>query len=151
MGIRPGNPTFAPYTSEMAVEFWPFCISLFISRPAAHARGLLLVAYSFFVFCYWRRCLFGCKHWYSVCLQCGRPGFNPWVRKILWRRKWQHTPVLLPGKSHGQSSVVGYSPRGRKESDTTERRHFHFHCSKGSQVPACLILICKMGSTMFPT
>ena len=60
------------------------------------------------------------------CLQCGRPGFDPWVGKILWRRKWQPTPVLLPGKSHGQRSVVGYSPRGRKDSDTTERLHFHF-------------------------
>ena len=40
-----------------------------------------------------------------------------------WRRKWQSTPVLLPGKSHGQRSVVGYSPWGRKESDTTERLH----------------------------
>ena len=40
------------------------------------------------------------------------------------RRKWQPTPVLLPGKSHGQRSVVGYSPRGRKESDTTEWLHF---------------------------
>ena len=38
-----------------------------------------------------------------------------------WRRKWQSTPVLLPGKSHGQRSLVGYSPWGRKESDTTER------------------------------
>ena len=47
-----------------------------------------------------------------------------------WRRKWQSTPVLLPGKSHGQRSLVGYSPWGRKESDTTERLHFHFkfHC-----------------------
>ena len=35
----------------------------------------------------------------SMCLPCGRPGFNPWVRKILWRRKWQPTAVLLPGKS----------------------------------------------------
>ena len=42
------------------------------------------------------------------CLQCGRPGFDPWVRKILWRRKWQPTPVLLPGKSHGQRNLVGY-------------------------------------------
>ena len=41
-----------------------------------------------------------------------------------WRRKWQHTPVFLPGKSHGQRSLVGYSPWGRKESDTTERLHF---------------------------
>ena len=37
----------------------------------------------------------------SICLQCGRPGFNPWVRKIPWRRKWQPTPVFLPEKSHG--------------------------------------------------
>ena len=56
----------------------------------------------------------------SVYLQCGRPRFNPWVGKILWRRKWQPTPVLLPGKSHGQRSVVGYSPWAHKESDMTE-------------------------------
>ena len=48
--------------------------------------------------------------WLGVCLQCGRPGFDPWVGKIHWRRKWQSTPVLLPGKSHGQRSLVGYSP-----------------------------------------
>ena len=42
------------------------------------------------------------------------------VRKILWKRKWQPTPVLLPGKYHGQRSLVGYSPWGHKESDTTE-------------------------------
>ena len=62
----------------------------------------------------------------SVCLQCGRPGFDPWVGKIPWRRKWQPTPVLLPGKSHGWRSIVGYSPWGRKESDMTEQLHFHF-------------------------
>ena len=42
------------------------------------------------------------------------------------RRRWQPTPVLLPGKSHGWRSLVGYSPRGHKESDTTERLHFLF-------------------------
>ena len=46
--------------------------------------------------------------------------FSPWVGKIPWRRKWQPTPVLLPGESHGQRSLVGYSPRDRKESDMTE-------------------------------
>ena len=61
---------------------------------------------------------------YSVCLQCGRPGFDPWVRKIPWRRKWHPTPELLPGESHGWWSLVGYSPWGRKELDTTERLHF---------------------------
>ena len=45
----------------------------------------------------------------SVCLHCGRPGFNPQVGKIPWRRKWQPTPVPLPGKFHGQRSHVGYS------------------------------------------
>ena len=63
----------------------------------------------------------------SVCLQCGRPGFDSWVGKIPWRRKWQSTPALLPGKSHGWRSLTGYSPWGRKESDTTERLHFHCH------------------------
>ena len=57
----------------------------------------------------------------SISLECGRPGFNPWVGKIPWRRKWQPTPVLLPGESHGGRSLVGYSPWGRKESDTTEQ------------------------------
>ena len=51
------------------------------------------------------------------------PGFDPWVGKVPWRRKWQSTPVLLPGESHGGRSLVDYSPRGRKESDTTERLH----------------------------
>ena len=50
--------------------------------------------------------------------------FNPWVGKIPWRRKWQSTPVLLPGKSHGQRSLVGYSSWGHKELDMTERLHF---------------------------
>ena len=44
--------------------------------------------------------------------------------------EWQPTPVLLPGKFHGPRSLVGYSPWGRKESDTTERLHFHFHSVK---------------------
>ena len=43
-----------------------------------------------------------------------------------WNRKWQPTPVFLPGESHGRRSLVGYSPRGCRESDTTEQLHFHF-------------------------
>ena len=42
-------------------------------------------------------------------------------------KKWHPTPVFLPGESHGWRSLVGYSPRGRKESDTTERLHFTSH------------------------
>ena len=62
----------------------------------------------------------------SVCLQYRRPGFDPWVGKIPWRRKWQPTPVFLPGEAHGQRSLVGYSPQGRKDSDTTEPLNFNF-------------------------
>ena len=49
-----------------------------------------------------------------------RHKFDPWVEPILWRRKWQATPVFLPGKSHEQRSLAGYSPWSYKESDTTE-------------------------------
>ena len=45
----------------------------------------------------------------SAC-NVSRPGFNPWVGKILWRRAWQPTPVFLPEESHGQRSLVGYTP-----------------------------------------
>ena len=47
----------------------------------------------------------------------------------MWRRQWHPTPVLLPGKSHGRRSLVGCSPWGHQESDTTERLHFHFSLS----------------------
>ena len=51
---------------------------------------------------------------------------HPWVQKIPWRREWQSSPEFLPGESHGQRSLVGYSPYGHKESDTTElTEHTH--------------------------
>ena len=56
-----------------------------------------------------------------VCLQCRISRFDSWVGKIPWRKERQPIPVFLPGESHGQRSLVGYSPCGRKESDTTER------------------------------
>ena len=55
------------------------------------------------------------------CKRQRRLGSDPWVRKISWRRKWHPMPVVLPRKCHGRRSLAGYSPRGRKESDTTER------------------------------
>ena len=67
------------------------------------------------------------------CRKRRRCWFSPWVRKIPWRREWQPTPVFLPGEFHGQGSLVGYSPRGHKESDTTEQAH-----------NACHLAGCKM-------
>ena len=52
-----------------------------------------------------------------------RRGLDPWVGKIPWSRNWQPAPVFLPGKSHGQGSLPGYSPRGHKESGTAEHTH----------------------------
>ena len=49
-----------------------------------------------------------------------RGRFDPWVRKIPWRRAWQPTPVFLTGEYHGQRSLVGYRPWGHKESDSAE-------------------------------
>ena len=54
------------------------------------------------------------------CRRCKRHGFDTWVGKIIWSRKWQPTPVFLPGKSHRQRSLEGHSPRGHKESGMTE-------------------------------
>ena len=56
----------------------------------------------------------------------GDPGSIPGSEKIPWRRQWQLTPVLLPGEPHGGRSLVGYSPWGRKESETNEQLHFTF-------------------------
>ena len=56
----------------------------------------------------------------SQCRRCKRPRFDPWVRKIPWRRTWQPTPVFLSGKFQGQRSLVSYNLWGSQESDTTE-------------------------------
>ena len=66
---------------------------------------------------YWVPTHAGLPWWFSgeesTC-QCRRHGLDPWVGRISWRRKWLPTPVLLPGKSHGQRSLPGYSPWGHK-------------------------------------
>ena len=62
------------------------------------------------------------------CRKRKRLGFNPWVKKIPWRRAWQPTPVFLPGESHGQRNLAGCSPVGCKELDKTEvisQTHVH--------------------------
>ena len=91
------------------------------STPLSECQGARLLGHRIKVYlvCLDSRWL----RWQRVCLQCWRPGFDPYIGKIPWRWKWQPTPVILPRKWR---SLVGYSPWGCKELDTTERLHFHF-------------------------
>ena len=59
--------------------------------------------------------------------------FDPWEGKIPWRRKWQPTPVFLSGKCYGQKSLMGCSPRGCKDSDTTEQLSNSVHLNQAVQ------------------
>ena len=83
-------------------------------------------------------CIRLCIDWHSLPRwlsgkesSCQWLGFHPWFGKIPWRKEWQPTPVLFPGRFHGQRSRVGYSPWGCKELDTTEwlsmRVHIDWH------------------------
>ena len=74
-------------------------------------------------------CTFTCFSWgfpggsigkESACKAGDRLGFDPWVGKIPWRKKWEPTPVFLLGESHRQGSLRSYGPWGYKESNTTE-------------------------------
>ena len=60
----------------------------------------------------------------KICPQCRKPGIDPCVRKIPWKREWQPTPVFLPGEPHGQRTLVGYSPWGHRvrHDGTTEQQ-----------------------------
>ena len=74
----------------------------------------------------WRSCFFLSlcfpqRYLGELLLSLKRCGFDPWVGKIPWRRKWHPTPVFLPGKFYGQRNLEGYSPWGQKESDMTEQ------------------------------
>ena len=97
-----------------------------------------------------RRCHLGgwaflvALRWLRDRLQCWRPGFDPWVRKIPWRREWLPTAVFLPGKSHGQRSLVDYSPWGCEGLDMTEPWEDGFRCrvlSGRGGTPYSLVLL----------
>ena len=115
--VPPGNslyilPALKSLTNRRNVGWFPCFSNLWMN-------SLLLFL------CRWSFYFPGGSDCKSVCLQCGRTGFDPWVRKIPQRRQWQPTSVLLPGKSHGWRSLVGCSLWGRKELDTTEWLHFY--------------------------
>ena len=66
------------------------------------------------------------------------------------RRQWQPNPVLLPGKSHARRSLVGCSPWGGEESDTTERLHFHFHALEKEMATHSTVLAWRIPGTGEP-
>ena len=100
-------------------------------------------------------CFNGLRRWHSgqesacQCRRSKRHGFHPWVVKIPWRRKWQPTPVFLPGKLYEQRSLTVYSPWSHKESDITEPVHANTHFNKiscASQVLLPMYLIWHRGN-----
>jgi len=93
--------------AKLSVRLWSVVMS-----PEAHCWSVLT---------------FNGKEPTSQCRRYKRPRFNCWVGKIPQKRKWQPTPVFLPGESYRQRSLAGYSPSGRKESDTTEWLGTHTH------------------------
>ena len=91
---------------------------------SCNLKIVLLVPFSFQFECPWSILrLSSGKESACQCRRCKRCGFDPWFGKIPWRRKWHPTLVFLPGESHGQRSLVGCSPWGHKEWDTTACGH----------------------------
>ena len=94
------------------------------------------------------------KHTYSAIYQLGFPGgavvknlpdnAGDLGQKIPWRRKLQPTPIHLPGKSHGQRSLEGYSPRGRKESDRTQQLNKNSNLPVSTEMPYLLLFKCDV-------
>ena len=68
----------------------------------------------------------------------------------LWRRKWQPTPVLLPGESHGRRSLAGYSPGALEESDTSQHLHFQFHALETEMASHSSVLAWRVPGTEEP-
>ena len=107
---------------------------LFIPYFPAYSSSFSLIL--FFFFFKSMISLQGFPRWLSgkesawQCRRCRRRGFNLWIRKIPWSKKWQPALVFLPGKFHGQRSLVGYSPWGCKESDTPQRLNARVHTDK---------------------
>ena len=79
------------------------------------------------------------------CRRSKRPGFNPWLGKTPWRRKWQPTPVFLPGKSHGPEKLGGLQSRGsQSQKQLSAHTHTHIQCCQQSNKADKIIPIFQM-------
>ena len=109
------------FIEQVAKSFWEICPSILVSKNKEKPIRILKNR-ACYVSPGLPRCLGGKE---STC-KCRRRRFNPWVRKISCSRKWQSTPVFLPGKFHGQRSLAGYSPQACRKSDMTEYARTQF-------------------------
>ena len=120
-GIKPSSPTLQADSllSEPPGSRKVYNIFVFISSNFPHFLYMYLLRMAIETL--------GLPRWPSKEYNCQykRLGFDLWVWKIPWSRKWQPTPVFLSGKFHGQRNLTGYSLRGHKESDTTEGPSTH--------------------------
>ena len=118
----------------------PFSLIIPPSPSPTESKRMFYTSVSLYINFYWSSVVFPSgsevKASACICLQCRRAGFNPWVEKITWRRKWQPTPVLLPGKSHGWRSLVQATFHGVAKSRAW-LSDFTFPGGSDGEEPAC--------------
>ena len=91
--------------------------------------------------------------WWRICLQCRKPGFDSWVRKIPWRREWQLTPVFFPGESKGQREEPGGLQSRATPSDTTEQltlSQFSLQTRPNGIKKSCTLFLAVCSNFLFP-
>ena len=118
---------------RLQTSSWPWlqCMKtqLGVEDPLQHGSVIQLLAESVFTMCLSLR-----LSWQRICLQCGRPGFDPWIGKIPWRRERLPTPVLWPGEFLGPCSLWSH-----RDPDPTERLSLHHVSSIGLlESPHCV-------------
>ena len=114
-----GNPFFIITRNEISQESWCSNIPAFL-RHSIHPSGN---NFSILFFLKFNKASL-VAHTAKNLLAVQRPRFNPWVRKMPWRREWLLTSVFLSGEFHGQRSLAGCSPWGHKESNMTAQLSF---------------------------
>ena len=153
---RDWGPVWIPFAISFAENFRGLCTWLLLCKVHCIYTCQVIFASSMqrkyghsYIICV---CMHACT-WFPrwccgeestrQCRRCRRHGFDPWVRKRSWIRKWQPTPVLLHGKFHEQRNLVGYSPRGHKELDRTEHAPPHMYvCMDGDIAHSSLNATC---------
>ena len=117
--LWPGNSHTSPFCSSPCFDLAPLSVVISLFYTQLHSSSLSFTLTSLTSYYILSMRIIG-LHWCfsgeEFTCQCRRSSFNLWDRKIPWRRKWKPTPIFLPGKSHGQRNLVGYSPWGHKNS-----------------------------------